>query len=482
MTAMMAKTIKTGFGIWAAALLVGTMAAPAMAQQRVAGLTASDKAQGSEAYKGIVQQFGGTVGGPLSDYVRRVGLKVAMAASPGSRPADWTITVLNSPVPNAMATPGGYLYITRGLLAMINSEAELASVLGHEAGHIVAQHTSKRNSRATMAGIGSVLAGIFLGGDGARLANTVGSGFVAGYSRSQEYESDQLGLRYAASAGYDPRAAASMLAALERVSTVEGQQSMERGGLQSIFASHPVTRERVQRVAALAAKMPAGGVIDSVDYLKAIDGMTFGDSADQGIVQGTQFRHGGLGFGFTAPAGFQLQNSPSSVVGQSKGGAQFQFQGIAAGANDSLQSVVNSAWSSLSSGSMPQVQYSERRINQMDTLQSSARAYVGGRATDLGITAYRFSPDTVYLFTTSAPAGSGSQFEPLLTSMRKLTPTEAKTASAGKHIDVVTVRPGETADTLAGRMAPPYNRRESLLALNGVDSVRPGEQVKLIVQ
>lgn len=459
---------------------VGT---PPPASAQVAGLTASDKAAGKQAHAGIVQEFGGRIEGPLATYVERVGRRVAAAASPDSRPEDWTITVLNSPVPNAMATPGGYLYITRGLLAMINSEAELASVLGHEAGHVTARHSDKRNSRATIAGIGSILAGVFLGDTGGQIASTLGSGYVATYSRGQEHESDQLGLRYAQAAGYDPRAAASMLAALDRVSEVEGRQSMERGGLQSIFASHPVTRERIDRVARLAEQMPQGGVKNSDAYLAAINGMAFGDSADQGIVSGTSFRHGALGFGFDAPRGFQLQNSPRAVTGTGPNGAKFQFQGVSVRQEDSLESVVNAAWSSLLQGGLPRTNMQERRINQLDSVQSSARANSGRSQVDLGVAAYRFTPDTVYVITTVAPAGQGEMFQPLLGSLRKLTAAEAKSASRGKRIDVVTVRAGDTPARLAARMSPPYNRAESLLALNGITDgqLRPGTKVKLIV-
>jgi predicted Zn-dependent protease len=470
--------------VWAA-LVAGAQPSAAQAPRPapVAGLTAADKAEGAQAHASIIQEFGGKVEGPVAEYVRRVGLKVALAASPRSSPSDWTFTVLNSPVPNAMATPGGYVYITRGLLAMINSEAELASVLGHEAGHVAARHSDKRNSRATVAGIGSILAGVLLGGDGARLANTVGSGIVASYSRSQEYEADQLGLRYAAAAGYDPRAAPSMLAALERVSTVEGRESMERGGLQSIFASHPVTRERVDRVAALAAEMPPGGVENEANFLSAIDGLAFGDSADQGVVRGTAFRHAGLGFGFDAPAGFRLQNSPRVVVGIGPGGAQFQFQGVSVRPDDSLEAVTNAAWSSLLQGQRVPIVAQPRRINQIEALQTSASASSGGRAVALGITAYRFSPDTVYLITTMEPGGRGQLYEPLLGSVRRLSPAEKREASSGRKIRVVTVGAGDTVATLAAQMAPPYNRAESLLALNGIDAadVRPGRRIKLIV-
>jgi len=464
----------------AVALVVVPASAPAVAQ---AGLTKRDKAQGGQAYKQIVQQFGGKVEGPLADYVRTVGLRVAIPSVPGSRPTDWTITVLNSPVPNAMATPGGYLYITRGLLAMINSEAELASVLGHEAGHVAARHSDKRNNRAAIGALGTIVAAMLGGSQVAQMANIGASAWVSGFSRAQENEADTLGMRYSLAAGYDPRAAAWMLQALERVSAVEGKQAMERGGLSSIFSTHPVTAERVQRVSREAAATGRTGVINREPFLAAIDGITFGDSPDQGIITGPSFRHAGLRIAFDAPPGFQLQNSPQSVAGQARDGSSFLFVGAQARPSQPLEELVSQAWQQLTNGRIPQLEYSERRINSVDAAVSAARVQGNQGMMDVGIHAYRTAPDQVYLVRTVAPAGRGQVFDPLIASFRRLSPAEADAAARGRRIDVVTVKPGDTVGSLAARMAPPYNRELSFRALNGIPDrpLRPGEQLKLIV-
>lgn len=465
-----------------AAVAVAAMpvAAPAAAQ---ASLIQRDKAQGAQAYRQIVQQFGGAVDGPLADYVRSVGLKVAVPSVPGSRPTDWTITVLNSPVPNAMATPGGYLYITRGLLAMINSEAELASVLGHEAGHVAARHSDKRNSRATIGALGTIAAAMLGGSQVAQMANLGASAWVSGFSRAQENEADKLGMRYSLAAGYDPRAAAWMLQALERVSAVEGKQSMERSGLSSIFSTHPVTAERVQRVSRDAAATGRTGTINREPFLAAIDGMAFGDTPDQGIITGPSFRHAGLRIAFDAPPGFQLQNSPQSVAGQASDGSSFLFVGAQARPGQPLEELVSQAWQQLTNGRTPQLQYSERRINSVDAAVSAARIQGNRGLMDVGIHAYRTAPDQVYLVRTVAPAGRGQVFEPLIASFRRLSPAEAEAAARGRRIDVVTVKPGDSVRSLAARMVPPYNRELSFRALNGIEDrpLRTGEQLKLIV-
>lgn len=482
----MRRAILVAGGLLAAAALgVGSqpLEAPAAAQSGLTGLSQRDRQIGAEGYKEIVQQFGGKVDGPISDYVRQVGLKVAMASVPGSRPQDWTITVLNSPVPNAMATPGGYLYITRGLLSMINSEAELASVLGHEAGHVAARHSDKRNSRATIGGLASIAAAILGGSQVAQMVNMGAGAWVSGYSRSQENEADTLGMRYSMTAGYDPHAAASMLQALDRVNAVEGKENLERGGTASIFSTHPVTAERVQRVTRAANATGRNGVTNRNAYMAALDGMSFGDAPEQGIVSGPSFRHASLGIGFDAPPGFTLQNSPQAVAGRGRDGSNFVFTGVQAQPGQSLQDVTAGVWQQVTNNRVPQVSYSERRINGLESANSTARVAGNQGQVDVGIHAFRADSNSVFVVRTVAPAGQGGQFEPLISSFRRLSPSEISSAQRGRRIDVVTVRPGDTVASLSARMAPPYNREQSFLALNGLTSrtLQQGEQVKLIV-
>jgi len=468
----------------AATVAFGLVAVPAAAPaQNLAGLSQRDRQIGADGYKEIVQQFGGKVDGPLADYVRGVGTRIAMASVPGSRPQDWTVTVLNSPVPNAMATPGGYLYITRGLLAMMNSEAELASVLGHEAGHVAARHSDKRQSRATIGALGTVAVAILGGSQVAELANLGANAWVAGFSRSQENEADALGIRYAIAAGYDPRAAASMLAALDRVAVVEGKENLERRGVNSFFSTHPVTAERVQRVAKQAAATGRTGTVNRDAFLAAIDEMPFGDAPDQGIISGPSFRHAGLRLGFDAPPGFTLQNSPQAVAGRGRDGSQFVFTGGRVQPGQDLQSIVRQTWQQTTNGQVPQASYTERQVNNLDAGLSEARIGTRQGTVDVGVHAFRTAPDQVYVLRTIAPAGKGGQFQSLVGSFRRLTPAEVSAAGRGRRIDVVTVQPGDTAAGLARRMAPPYNRVQSFLALNGIPDrpLQPGEKLKIIV-
>ena len=481
----MLRSISNTARVALAASLLAVAAAPTAAPAQtkaLTGLSQKDRQTGAQAYKQIVAEFGGTVEGPLSDYVRGVGTKIGMASVPGSTAGDWKVTVLNSPVPNAMATPGGYIYITRGLLGMINNEAELASVLGHEAGHVAARHSDKRQGRATVGALGSIAAAILLGGQAAEAVNYGAGAWVAGFSRSQESQADSLGMRYAILTGYDPRAAASMLQALDRVAAVEGRESLERGGVASVFSTHPVTADRVQRVARQAADTGVGGALNRDAYLAAIDGMTFGDTPDQGIISGNSFRHASLGLAFDAPQGFQLQNSPQAVAGRGPDGSQFLFAGVKVQPGQSLQDVTRQVWQQVA-GQVPQASYNERRVNNFDAGLSEARLSSRQGQMDVGVSVFRASPQEVYVIRTVAPAGRGAQFQSLISSFRRLTPQEVAAASRGRKIDVVTVKAGDSVESLAQRMSPPYNRVQSFLALNGISSrpLQPGERLKIIV-
>ncbi len=467
----------------ACAPLVAPAPAGAQAPAVAGGLTPRDRAIGQQAFPQIVREFGGTVEGPVASYVRSVGVRVATAGNPGTRAEDWTITLLDSPVPNAMATPGGYVYITRGLLGMMNSEAELASVLGHEAAHIVARHADRRQQRATIGGLATIAAAILGGSEIAQLANVGASAWVAGFSRAQENEADTLGMRYAIAAGYDPMAAATMLEALDRVATVEGRERMERAGQASIFSTHPVTVERVRRVRQQAAQTGRTGAQNREAFLTAINGITFGDSVEQGLVSGPSFRHGPLRIGFDAPPGFQLQNSPQAVAGRAGDGSQFVFTGAQTQPGDSLERLAEQVWRQITNNRMPVVQGGPQRINGLDAFVSTARVAQARGAVDAGVHLFRTAPTTVYVFRTVAPAGRGGQFDSLLRSFRQLNAQEVAAASQARRILVVTVQPGDTAATFARRMAPPYNREASFLALNGLDPARPlpvGQRVKII--
>ncbi len=193
-------------------LLLG-LTAPAAGQTR--GISQSEKAQGQQAHPQFLQTFGGAYGGTQDAYVARVGKRIAVQSGLSGSERDFTVTLLNSPINNAFTIPGGYVYVTRQLLALINDEAELAAVLGHEVGHVAARHSS---SRSRTSGVTSVLANILGAVTGnARVGQIAGQAaqlYTLRFSRQQELQADDLGVRYLSSGGYDKFAMSTVLASL----------------------------------------------------------------------------------------------------------------------------------------------------------------------------------------------------------------------------------------------------------------------------
>ncbi len=204
-----------------AAMASGSYASHAAGENRqVADLfsifdSGDDEKIGAQQHPKIVAQFGGEyIKAGLNDFILDIVLRIVSVTEKKDIP--WRVTILNSPVVNAFALPGGYVYVTRGLLALANTEAEVAGVLAHEVGHVIARHGAQRQSRATGIGLLGALAGILTqSGDVFRLGQTVGGMYLAGYSRDQEFEADELGVKYLGRAGYPREAMAIFLARLQ---------------------------------------------------------------------------------------------------------------------------------------------------------------------------------------------------------------------------------------------------------------------------
>lgn len=272
---------------WPGLLLVAGLAAgcaqnPATGEQQFVLMSDEEAAEtGAEQHPKILERFGGAYDDPdLAAYVSRVGQKVAAESERAD--VDYTFTVLDSPIANAMALPGGYIYVTRGLLALMNDEAELAALLGHEIGHVVARHSNEQMAQQTTASIGAVLVGVALGSEAAtRLANVGAEAYVASYSRDQELEADRLGLRYASAAGYHADGMADTLRQLLRQrelrQTLAGQGG---GGDMSIFASHPNPEDRIARQQALLAERSVAGAHNRDALLDRLDGLAYGGAED----------------------------------------------------------------------------------------------------------------------------------------------------------------------------------------------------------
>lgn len=443
------------------------------------------RASAAQQHPQIVAQFGGAVEGPLAAYVSRIGERTATAAGV---PGQCTFTVINTDVVNAFAVPGCYIYITRGILAIMNSEDELASVLGHEVGHVVADHSAQRQNAATLSTLGALIVGVATGsGELAQLAGQAGQLFTLNYSRDQEFQSDDLGVRYLRANGYNQFAAADMLGALGAQDALQARIS-NRDAASAIPAwarTHPLSADRVTRANAQAQ---AGGAVrgeppEQVQpYMAAINGMIFGDDPEQGFVNGRTFAHPTMRIAFDAPEGFTLTNSTQAVIVQGQSG-QAQFSGGGALGQNSLETYATNGLRQVLGNAPNQIgQVQRTTVNGLETVVAPARAQnQNGQVLDVAFIAYRVG-DRAFHFITITPQNGGAALQPMWRSFRQLSAAEAGALRA-RRVEIVTVRSGDSVQSLSRRMAFDTYQEDRFRAINGLDAngaVRAGEQVKIV--
>lgn len=257
----------------------------------------------------------------LQAYVEGIGQKLAKHSH---RPGlEYRFTVLDSGEVNAFALPGGRIYITRGIIAYLNSEAELAAVLGHELGHVTARHSVRQYSAAKGADILlSILSATSpaLRGAGAQnLAGLFGNALLAGYGREHELEADRLGAEYLARAGYDPQAMIRVIGVLKNQESFEAEVAKQEGreprSYHGLFASHPDNDRRLQEVVGAAQKFRLEAAAEGREaFFARTTGLVFGDNAHEGVRRGGAFYHADLGFAFKLPEGWRAQNRPDRLI------------------------------------------------------------------------------------------------------------------------------------------------------------------------
>jgi len=271
---------------------------------------------GGEGYKAVVAEYGLYDDPLLQAYVNEVGQKVALSSHQPS--LAWHFAVLDDPTVNAFAMPGGYIYVTRGILAHLNSEAQLAGVLGHEIGHVTHRHSAERITQQQLYGLGLGVASVFSQtvrryGDLAQQG--LGLLFLK-YSRDDERQADELGVAYATGAGYDPREVPATYATLKRVSDQAGQR------LPGFLSTHPDPGDREVTTAELArqaVKGKTGLAVNGRAYVQRLDGVVFGGDPRQGYFTGDEYVHPALRFQLTFPAGWKHEDTRAAVAAQEPG-------------------------------------------------------------------------------------------------------------------------------------------------------------------
>lgn len=476
-----------------------TMAAPVAAQKTKAAavpkpFSAQEKSDGAKYHPEIMKEFGGAMQSPQTAYVVRVGKSIAVQSGLGNAESDFTVTLLNSPVNNAFAIPGGYVYITRQLVALCNSEAEMAGVLGHEVGHTAARHSQKRQKSTTIAnifGVGGAILGSVLGDSGGLLGAIGGglkqySGAAAQllslrYSRRQEEEADDLGIRYLSKAGYDPTALSAMLNSLAMQTAVDARASgLSEGSVPEWASTHPDPAKRVVRAAAGAKSFPANANRKADAHLNAINGMLYGDDPAQGVVEGQDFLHPDIRMKFSAPTGFGIQNGTDAVSINGNSGKAIFRQGAF---NGDRQAYVASAFKSIAGQNMsiPVGDIRQTTVNSIPAFYSSTVVNTQQGAREVTVFAYEWGGGVAYHFITITAANS-NPFNGMFNSMARLNNSQVA-AIKPRKLRVVTVAKGDNIASLATRMAYTSLQNERFRALNGFSAsqnVNQGQKVKIV--
>ncbi|MCO5154942.1 MULTISPECIES: M48 family metalloprotease [unclassified Shinella] len=433
---------------------------------------------GAREHPRIVASYGGEYKDAKTERLvaRIAGALTLVSENPNQ---SYRITILNSPAINAFALPGGYLYVTRGLLALANDASEVAAVLSHEMAHVTANHGIERQKKEEAEVIASrVVAEVLSSNIAGKQALARGKMRLAAFSRNQELQADVIGVRMLGEAGYDPYAAARFLdsmAAYARFTAVDpdSDQSLD------FLSSHPNAPQRVELARLHARAFGAEGAIGDRGrdyYLAGIDGLLYGDAPEEGYVRGQTFLHGKLGIRFDVPAGFQIDNKADAVLATGPGDVAIRFDGVADSRKQDLVNYISSGWVT---GLRPET-IQPVMINGLEAATAKAAA----DRWEFDVTVVRID-NQIYRFLTAVPMGSKA-LEPtaaiLKASFRKLTPAEV-TSLKPLRIRVVTARAGDTVASLAGRMMGTDRKLDLFRLINAMtaaSTVRTGEKFKII--
>ena len=430
-----------------------------------------------EQHPRILATYGGEYSNPT---VERMVARVvgSLTLDPDNPNQTYQITILNSPNINAFALPGGYLYVTRGLLALANDSAELAAVLAHEMAHVTANHGIQRQQREAEEQLASQVVSDVLGGTApGRLALIRGQLRLAQFSRNQELEADAIGIRAIGRAGYDPYAAVRFLQAMAAYGELRSVNANMDQRL-DFLATHPNPPQRIELARGHARQFgpPGTGTRDRDTFLAGIDGMLFGDTPEEGFVRGRFFMHPVLAVAFAVPEGFVIDNTAAAVTASGPGDVAVRFDGVTLNEGVTLADYIRSGWvAGLEAGSIRPT-----TINGNEAVR--ARASAEGWQFD--VTVIR-AGGQVYRLLTAAPVASdrlGPVANAVTNSFRALSEQE-KQSLRPLRIRVVTVRAGENVATLAGRMSGVEQPQQLFRIINGLgpgETPSAGTRVKIV--
>ncbi len=466
---------------------------PASGKQNVVlSSVKGEKEQSRRYYEQIIRAYGLYEDQALQDYVNSVGQRVAMS----SDLPDWEFkfTVLDDDSVNAFTTGGGYVYVHRGLLQYMTSEAELAAVLGHEIGHNTARHPARQQTRGVLASVLATGAAIMTGsGAVAELANIGGTAWLQGYGRDNEMEADRLGLKYATKAGYRPEAMGEVFKVFKAQESFELSRAKEEGRepqiYHGVFASHPAPDERSVQAAKGAANIttePAGGWVDNKEaFTRAIDGLPYGSSRAQGIVRDNRFYHADMGITLAFPRGWHIDNERDRILAYTKN--KDAIMQITTAARSEKKAPREFLLGELKGASF--LHGEEISVNGMEgysVVTRSGSPLDGGEGPVRWAVLYR--DKTAFLFagasrsgTAGLPADDGL-FMSSIQTMRSLKPSEYPLAQPYR-IKVIRADEGTKLDEYAKSVPVEKYQKEELQLLNGLypnGKIQPGQYLKVI--
>ncbi len=431
----------------------------------------------------IMQQYGVYDDPELQAYINEIGQK--LAAKSHRSDLEYTFTLLDSPQVNAFALPGGYIYITRGIMAYMTKEAHLAGVIGHEIGHVTAAHGAQRAAQAQLGGVATAAVAIATGsGELAQASQMLGGALISGYGRKQELQSDALGAEYIAKNNYSPDDMVGVIGILKDQELFAAERARKEGrqvqGYHSLFSTHPKNDTRLQGAIKEAEKWRdiSKPTPDDGRFLRLTNGMAYGESEKQGITRGNKFYHKDLDLFIEFPRGWRIQNTPSVLAALAPDGSEMVQLRM-----DSVAPPVDGA--RYLGTKFPQFRNAQSFRSNEDTA-------VAGYATITDQQSRRTQELRVAMVSRGNQAyvltGVGKNAVPnrsvldVAKSVRRLKPSERKLAE-GRNIRLVTAKRGDTIASLARRSNLDDYAEAQIRLINGFypsGEPKPGQKIKII--
>jgi predicted Zn-dependent protease len=461
---------------------------PATGQRQFNLMSEAQEIQlGQESDQQVRREMGVYEDPALQQYVESVGMRMAQTSQRPNLP--WHFTVVDSPAVNAFALPGGYIYITRGILAYLNDESQLAGVLGHEIGHVTARHAAQQYSKTTAAQLGLGLGSIFspyARAAGGLAQSGLGLLFLK-YSRDDELQADHLGAEYTAKNGWDPEGVQNMLRTLTRI-----EEQSDRRGTPNYLATHPASADRVQKIDETVATLRTGANAEAFktnrpEYLKRVDGLVWGDNPRDGILRGTEFLHPDMRFAIKFPSGWNVDNSKEQVVAKAPGANAYMLLGLVQQAQAGSRNIQDLALNDMRRVGFQATQGGETDINGLRAFVGTFQGSLQGLGTVVARVAYVPLDRNIFRIVGLAPPDvfdqTQQEFSNSLRSFRQLSRAEAENIRPNR-VDLYTVRAGDTWQSIAegpGHGLLPAAKLALINSFSINEQPRPGDRIKIVV-